>query len=438
MSTNQTHKGNGIVDSSNDRYVYLYNVPNLLEITSYEVVREIWCSGSEKIQLDNEQDSSHQERSVQLMKDLNIPSCIKDILENERCKVGRRIEQWTRDFSFHMEFPKQFSKYDYDIPSIDPNWFVWSMNGEIDCRKTAKKMLQVDCLTNVHKFIIMSVYCLEDEMKTFSLDSLPAEFYTNVTPSNGWVFFYWICYLRNELCEVAYYAIAANFNIRDRFINDYFWSLSSDYDRIEIAKDWMYRAYEESVINDQYYNTSACVFFEQIISKMNCNQQRRLFARIPDIETIFSLFMSNSSSPRCALCIWRHSKNRIELIYFSITIQQLMFRIERNSALMSTLAEIWDTASDSQRNYVTRDESRLCSFINICLDSLNLVEFLSKLLHHFSSNERKRLIFKVAGSRFFYNCRSESFNFLVNSFLPHFKDQLALKEVVMQSPYFKM
>ncbi|XP_065223986.1 uncharacterized protein LOC135848123 isoform X2 [Planococcus citri] len=438
MSTNQTHEGNRIVGSSNDRFVYLYNVPNLQEITSYQVAQRIWCSGSEKIQLENEQDCSHQERFVQLRQDLNIPSCIGDILENELLKVDRRIKQWGQHFLFYMEFPKKFSKYDYDIPSIDPNWFVWSMNGEIDCRKTAKNMLQVDCLTNVHKFIIMSVYCLEEEMKEFSLDSLPAEFYANMTRSNGWVFFYWICYLRNELCKVAYYALAVNFNIRDRFINYYFWSLSSDYDQVAIAKDWIYRAFDEYGINDQYYNTSTCAFLEQTISKMNCNQQRRLFAKLSDIGMgIFSFFMCYSDSPRCALCIWRHTKNHIKEIEFSVIILQQIFRTKRNPALMSSLVEIWDTASDSQRNYLIHVQSRLCSYIHCCLDGPSLLEFVNKLLYHFSSEERKKLIFKVAESPFFFKCSSESFNFLVNSFLPDFKDQLALKEFVLQSRHFK-
>ncbi|XP_065215972.1 uncharacterized protein LOC135842438 isoform X1 [Planococcus citri] len=495
MSTNRTHEGIRIVDDSNDPFVYLYNVPNLKELASHEVARGIWCSGLEKFQLDNKQDSSHKERSVQLIADLNIPKCIKGMLRNDLREVGRSIKQWAEHLLFYMKFPKKFSKHRYDIPSIDPNWLVWSTNGEIDCRKTAKNMLQVDCLTNVHKFIIMSAYCMEDEMKNFSLDWLPVDFYANVTRSNGWVFFYWICYLRNELCKVPEYFVmaenfnirdrfinwisylrnelckvprslsvaamnrataanfkpgssamaaqirvmAANFNIRDRFINDYFWSLLSEDDQVAIAKYWIHRTYKQSrILNGPYCNTT-CVFFEQTISKMNYNQQQRLFTESSHISIFFD-FTSFSNSPRCALCIWRNIKNHIEVTQFSSIIDSLTFCTSDYPLLMSALAEIWDTATDSQRNYLIHDQSWLCSYIDLCLGNDNpyLREFLSKLLHQLPSNERKRLIFKVARSLFFHECCSEAFNLLVNSCLPHWKDQLALKEFVMQSISFKI
>ncbi|XP_065215979.1 uncharacterized protein LOC135842441 [Planococcus citri] len=436
MSNNQTHEGDRIVDGSDDPYVYLYSVPNLKELASHEVARGIWCSGLDKFQHDNEQDGYHQERSVQLIEDLNIPRCIKDMVRNDLREVSRSIEHWAEDILFYMEFPKKFSKYHYDIPSIDPNWLVWSTNGEIDCRKTAKNMLQVDCLTNVHKFIIMSVYCMEDEMKNFSLDSLQAEFYADVDSSNGWVFFYWIRYLRNEPCEeLEYRTIAENFNIRDRFIYEYFWSLLDDDDQVAVANDLIRLAYqsEEKQKYGRYYATCTRVLFGQIISKMTSNQRLHLFEA--NMGIYFSLVCSNS--PRQVLRIWRHSKNHVTVTEFSTIIGELLFRSKHNPALMSSLAKIWDSASTSHRKYLIRRQSRVCSYIDFCLRSPNLLEFVSKLLHNFSSNGRKRLIFKVAESPRFHECGPESFNYLVNSFLPHFEDQLALKEFVMQSHHFK-
>ncbi|XP_065219876.1 uncharacterized protein LOC135845319 [Planococcus citri] len=436
MSTNLTHEGNCSVDCSDDLYVNLYDVPNLEEIASYEVARGIYCSGLEKFHLDNAQDSSRQYRSVQLMKDLHVPRCIKETLQNDLQEVDRSIKRWAEHFLFYMEFPKKFSKYHYEIPCIDPNWLVWSTNREINCIKTAKNMLQVDCLTNVHKFIIMSAYCMEDEMNKFSLHSLPAEFYANVTRSNGWVFFYWICYLRNELCVVTgIRAMAENFNIRDRFINEYFWSFLDDGKQVAVAIKWILLAYqsEEKQKYGRYYVTCTNALFGQIISKMTYNQRQHLFAS--DMGIFFSLVCSNS--PRHVLCIWRRSKNDVTVRTFSMIIGELLFRSKHNPALMSSLTEIWDTASNYQRNFLIHCRSQVCSCIDFCLRNPNLLEFVSKLLHNFSSNRRKRLIFKAAESPRFHECSSESFNFLVNSFLPRFEDQLALKKIVMQSHYFK-
>ncbi|XP_065219465.1 uncharacterized protein LOC135844977 [Planococcus citri] len=439
MSVNQTLKRSRIVDSSNDPYVYLYNVPYLEEIVAYEVARRMWCSGLETFQLDNAQDSSRLDRSVQLIKNLNIPICIKDVLQNYLREVVRSIKRWAKHFLFYMKFPKTFSKYHYDIPSIDPNWLVWSMNGEIDCLKTAKNMLQVDCLTNVHKFIIMSAYCMEDEMNKFSLDSLPADFYANVHRYNGWVFHYWICYLRNEPGEELhrYRAMAENFNIRDRFINEYFWSLLDTDDQVAVAIHLISLAYrsKEKQKYDRYYATCTRLFFGQIIAKMTRYQRQRLVEA--NMGIYFSLVYSNSS--RHLLPIWRRSKNDVTERKFSIIIGELLFRSKHNPVLISSLTEIWDTASDSQRNYLIHDQLvQLCSYIDFCLRSgPNLLEFVRKLLHHFPSNERKGLIFKVAERPRFHECSSESFNYLVNSFLPNFEDQLALKEFVMQSGHFK-
>ncbi|XP_065219233.1 uncharacterized protein LOC135844805 [Planococcus citri] len=440
MSSKQPHEENRIVDGSIDPYVYLYNVPNLKKIASYEVARGIWCSGLKKFQLDNAQDSSRLDRSVQLIKDLNIPSCMKDVLENYLREVVRSIKRWAKHFLFYMGFAQRFSKYYYGIPSIDPNWLVWSTNGEIDCIKTAKNMLKVDCLANVHKFIIMSAYCMEDEMKNFSLDSLPAEFYGNVKHfniSNGWVFFYWICYLRNEPGEEpGYRAMAENYNI-----NEYFWSLLNHTDdKVAVVIHLIFLDYGIKVKqkDERYYATCTRLFFGRIIAKMTCDQRQSLLAT--NMGIYFSLVLcSNSSSPRHVLHIWRRSKDDVTEMDFVIIIGELLFRSKHNPALMFSLTEIWDTASDSQRNYLIRHRSQayFCSCINFCLRSPNLLEFVRKLLHHFPSEERKELIFKVAKSPRFHECSSESFNYLVNSFLPHFEDQLALKEFVKQSHHFK-
>ncbi|XP_065215976.1 uncharacterized protein LOC135842440 isoform X2 [Planococcus citri] len=437
MSSKQPHEENRIVDGSNDPYVYFHTVPNLKELASHEVARGIWCSVLEKFHLYNEQYSSHQDRCVQLMKDLNIPGCIKNTLQNDLQEVDRSMKQWADHFLFYMKFPKTFSKYHYDIPNIDPNWLVWSTNGEIDCLKTAKNMLQADCLTNVQKFIIMSAYCMEDEMKNFSLDSLPAKFYANVRHSNGWVFFYWICYLRNESGEeLGYRAMAENFNIRDRFINEYFWSLLNADDQVAVATHLLicvsYQSKEKQKYG-RYYATCTRVLFGRIIAKMTCNQRQRLLAA--NMGIYFSLVCSNS--PGHVLRIWRRSKNDVTEKNFSIIIGELLFRSKHNPVLISSLTEIWDTASDSQRNYLIRRRSRVCSYIDFCLRNPNLLKFVNKLLDHFSSNERKGLIFKVAESPRFHECSPESFNYLVNSFLPNFEDQLALKEFVMQSHHFK-
>ncbi|XP_065217576.1 uncharacterized protein LOC135843573 [Planococcus citri] len=439
MSINQTLAENCLDQSLKERYVFLYDLPSLQELTAYEVCRTIWYSNLSKYQHIKAEDTNvihcrfmfglflfdhYQKHIGQLIKHLNVPASIEDILENSMNKVCKEIGNWVMDFYYGTLKLEDHC----GIRLIDPKWWVWSINGEIDCSKSARRILKDVSLTEWQKFLVMCKYCMADEMSKFSLDCLPSQFFTENFRENNFICFYWICFLRNELHRVPVEdddSIAwtiSKYHADFQLVKNFSWNRLNDNERVTLVAYWI----NESVAS----NTRDFISLEQIISKMSLSQQQRLLRKTS--HTIVKCFASYSDSSRCALWAWRCAGDQMDVEKFAELVEELL---KTNITWMSTslLDEIWNTASAHQRNHVI--QTKMDKFVDLLLIDSGST-FSDRFLQFISVDERKKMIFRITNREIFQKCDIDFLSSFLNLYLPHPDDQLTLRKLVIDSPAF--
>ncbi|XP_065218135.1 uncharacterized protein LOC135843990 [Planococcus citri] len=449
MTPKQTHCKNETVQSHEDRFVYHYNVPSLQEIASYRVAGTILESYFSK-HLDHlvleekkpkQVDPSfsifsfnfhYEKHAEELVGYLRTPRCIDHMLKTCLKKLGEELQDWALQFQSLMFPPGIPLRRKYQILGINPNWCVWSMNGEIDHRKTVQKVLNTSRLTEMQKFLVMCEYFMEDEIKKVSLDSLSLEFISEADFNTDPIRSRWICYLKNDLSKISdesyaslKLAIAMKFKYNITFANEYFWNqLNDDEDQVRIAGNWISWCL---LRNGSERN---CVILEKIISAMSSKQQNDLlFQKAETIVVFFSIYPTSS---QCAFWAWRKSRDEMTLEQFAKIVSDLL---QENENAINSLNKIWDTAYDHQRNFVVRTKSD--EFVEkFFLASYNLPmvsEFLYKFFQTMPLSDRKKLIFGKPHINIYW-CDPRSLNMLLNVCLPNSDDRSEFKKLIMESP----
>ncbi|XP_065220022.1 uncharacterized protein LOC135845419 [Planococcus citri] len=357
MTTDQRHERNNPDESYGDCYVYLYDVPSLQEIASHEVVREIWHINlstyhpmkdketnvipcSEFLEYCDEYGCQQQQAKEMIMY-LKVPHCVEEMLKNSLKAFCAQIRHWVGHL-LRIVFRHVYLRGSHEIQGIDPKWCIWSIYDEIDYEKSARKILEIGSLTNLQKFLIMCEYCMEDEIKKFSLDLLPSEFIEKVDFYTHRSNFYWICFLKNELHRMPvenplFADLSEHQMIYSNGVsgNTFFWYRLSNDDQVQIATDWI----RKGLVRD-------FTFLKQILSVMSWYQQQRLLSELSDMsDKIIIRFAVRSS--RIALWMWKYFKDEMAVEQFRKFFCDLIC----SGTSTSTLLEIWKTASDQQRNY---------------------------------------------------------------------------------------
>ncbi|XP_065217736.1 uncharacterized protein LOC135843704 [Planococcus citri] len=441
MSINQTLGENYDDESFKERFVFFYDLPSLQQIASYEVCRTIWCSNLSKFQLIEAEDIyvihcrimigfslfGHYQKhcNEQLIKQLNVPALIEGTLENSMTKVCKEIEDWVIDFFYHTLNLEGHSGIDL----IDPKWWVWSVKGEIDCSKSARRVLQDASLTEWQKFLVMCKYCMVDKISKFSLDCLPSQFFTRNFRESNFICFYWICFLRNELQRIS---VENNESVD--------WSISKHYAELHMVKNcfWSRLNDDEQVtlvayrINESTYRGKNSTFFlEQIISKMSLSQQQRLLRTTS--HKMVTFFAPYPDSSPCTLWAWQYAGDQMDVEQFAKLVEELL-RTNRIGKSASLLDEIWNTASAHQRNHVIQYKSD--QFMNNFLCCNGLL-YSDRFLQFISEDERKELIFRlVKRNDIKQHYAVDFFSSFLNEYLPRPVDQLMFRKLVIDSPAF--
>ncbi|XP_065219367.1 uncharacterized protein LOC135844910 [Planococcus citri] len=360
MATDQKHERNGPHEKSyEDRYVYLYDVPSLQEIASHEVVRKIWLSNLSTNHPIKEKATNiirfseflgycdeygWQQQIKQMINNSNVSRCV-ETLGNCFENFYEEIKRWVMHL-LKMVFRHTCLRGSHEMYGIDPKWCVWSANGKIDYEKSARKILDIGGLTDLHRFLIMCEYCMEDEIKKFSLDLLPLEFVEKVNFNAHCSSFYWICFLKNELHKMP----VENPILADhgrwcveysdcRFSQKFFWYRLSNDDQVNVVIDWIRNGLRHSL---------DCTFFKQILSAMSWFQQKQLLSELSEMsDKIIICFATRSRESRIVLWMWKHFKGKMDVEQFPKFFCDAMC----NGTPTLTLIEIWETASDHQRNY---------------------------------------------------------------------------------------
>ncbi|XP_065219807.1 uncharacterized protein LOC135845266 [Planococcus citri] len=372
MTTDQRHERNDFDESNEDCYIYLYVVPSLQEIASHEIVREIWhrnlstyppIKGEETNVIPCNKFLEYcdeyvcQQQSKEMITHLKVPHRVEEKLKNSLRKFCEEITRWVAHL-LRIVFRHKCLRKSHEIRGIDPKWCIWSIYGKIDYEKSARKILEIGSLTDLHKFLIMCEFYMEDEIKKFSLNLLPSEFIEKVKFSTNRSCFYWICFLKNELWRMpvqnplfAYLEYLDDFDLFEhmskyyrikihpdcRYSNKFFWYRLSKDDQVRIANAWIC-----------YRDCKDFAFLEQILSEMSWYQQQCLLSELSERPfIIIARFAMRHRAPQMALWIWKHFKNEMAVEQFA----RLFCDLICNGTSMFTLLEIWETASDHQKDY---------------------------------------------------------------------------------------
>ncbi|XP_065219915.1 uncharacterized protein LOC135845352 [Planococcus citri] len=334
----------------------------------------------------------------ELIKTLTMPRFMKKILKKYLKKVREETLSCTIFFKYEL---LSENLEEHRIAQVDWKYFVWCPEGRINYKSTAIKMLHSDVLTKVQKFVIVSNFCLENEIKIFHLNRRPMKnFIRKVNQDIDPLLFYWICYLKNELHTITPVSFLRSYDYRDgenmiyknknhREAFDYFWNGLSAEHRVSFISDRL-RTFENSFWNDSW-------FYE-----MSHDQLTNLLLRQP--VAVILVFIKEIEMPEWAIMAWMRCKNTISNEQFvkllgSIFNRQDINPILRQEYKMSVLLEIWNTASDQQKNYAARQtqlEETLVRRILYYQKKLepSCFEFLLKFLSLKSVDFRKNLILK--------------------------------------------
>lgn len=342
--------------ANEDKYVFYVTLPTLQQMAVNRVALAVWCSyisrtksnefnNNSNDDLWNDLGMKHEywEECTEIIESLKTPRPIQENLKTSLKLVSDEIRSCIKHFKYST-ISQNLKKY--RITRFDVNWCVWLQNGEIDYSKTGQNMLLSSELNNVQKFAIMCKFCMENEIVKFSLRSLPESFVEQVNFSEDGLMYYWINYLKNDWREFPFYGLnpieltmALQCSIsQDCIAFEYFWNRLGDDFQVPVA----FFRWEVPV--------GRVSFLPKVFSKMSRQNQRDLLSKIP--HKIMSYFWTNFKSRESVKWTWKHSKDLMTAEQFAQMISEVLFHGVEFEEDMSLLKQIWNTASDQQRNYV--------------------------------------------------------------------------------------
>ncbi|XP_065206868.1 uncharacterized protein LOC135836156 isoform X2 [Planococcus citri] len=436
-ASNNTYETIAVNEVLGDRFVFYATLPTLQEMASYRAALAIWYSYIARSNYNEFKKKSNDElidslgikdkyweECNKIVESFKMPQTIEEVLKNFVELVYGEMRSWIRHFKYEMF---SYNLKSHTIQQFDANCCVWFPNGKINYGKTGPKMLATPGLTDVQKFAIMSEFCMEDEIRKFPLRTLPKSFIKQVTLERDYLVYYWMCYSKNELRKIP----LNNFSSVDVVMAvmcetthwtafEYFWNRLGTEDQVTVAVD-------------RFNDHSACLNQAETLSMMSCQQQQRVLSLIPD--QILLNFWIRLDLPESAMWTWKHCKHLMPVEKFARVVNEIFYRKVPFEEEMRLLIEMWETASDKQRNHViqTMEDEIIRPFFFMCNHSLAAFEFLYIFLSMKNEDFRKDAILRNA-SEFGSNIVDpNSMNKIINLCLPDPDDQRVYRQTIMES-----
>ncbi|XP_065221313.1 uncharacterized protein LOC135846254 [Planococcus citri] len=229
---------------------------------------------------------------------------------------------------------------------------VWDINGHINDKKTAEKVLQCPERSNDNDkvFEVMAKYCLETHIKDIPMSSLSEKLITLFGGYKGYELTeYWIAWKRRE--ENASGEYDDRFQTLKRRIfhqmkyasflkwpmcaYEYFWDFLDENEQVLMTRCL--------IQNDKKYQMF-------LFSKMSRNQLRRLYLAVPAyiIKNYFRL-----GDLELAIATWKHARLTIHEGQFKLLMHAILdseMYLEDNKK--QCLIDLWNSAPDNLINYV--------------------------------------------------------------------------------------
>lgn len=374
-------------ESNEKRFVLYVTLPSLEEMALHRVALALWYNYIHRMEY-NEFEKKWAEKLLDTgigitlkywedydntIESLKIPRSIKEKLETALDSVSNKTIWCLLHFKEYM-FSEKLRKYSID--RFDVNCCVWLPNGKVDLGKTGLKLLSSRGLSDIQKFAIMSEFCMENEMKKFSLHSLPESFVEQLTIDDDYLMYYWFYYLKNDLHNSSlnvYDSVDVTMAYccqRDhRIAFEYFWNRLSIFDQVDVIVSRIDECVE------------VCDFDQeaQMLSKMSWQQQRSVLSFTPD--AILINLWCHLDSHESAIRAWKHCKDVITAEQFGNVVKDFFYFESENEEKMRLFMQMWDTASGEQRNHVIQYLGETIRWLLRCDNPCSTaIEFLNNFL----------------------------------------------------------
>lgn len=434
-------------DLLEERFMFNECVPTLRQIACHEVALKLWHhyiaydkpktvqkKTNNHLRMAYGLDENYRDNSDKLVKFLNAPRCVEEMLKKSLDKIRTEMETWIRYFKEEMFKGTVMAKY--CLHDFNPNYCVWFQNSEIDYKETASKILSNAELTHVQKFVILCLHGMADEIEIFPFHKLPRRFnelgYINFEIS------YWIPRCKSEVVDVMVKLVAIMTNEVDPKFNvimssycansshriafEYFWNQLDEEEEISVALKVLPRMPHLQ---------------KTIVSKMSLYQQREVMSKIP------YHFMANFfilEMPENAFKVWLHVKDQITEEEFA-SLFELVYECPYYSEIcIDVLNDIWDTAPYRLRNHVAQTEVDLIfrSFIFNRQRTPSSWKLFLSFLSLTSPGTRKQLI--LDDGDLLTNKFNDNPNYMIDILellLPNESERIQYKNRVMESTTMK-
>ncbi|KAL6968798.1 hypothetical protein U1Q18_051503 [Sarracenia purpurea var. burkii] len=344
-------------ESDEERYVYHVALPSLQEMAINRAALAMWYSYISRTKYNEFEKQSNDDlldgldisdeywqECNSMIESLRMPRSIEIKLKTALELVCDETRSWIRRYRYDM-FSSNLQKY--LKRRFDVNCCVWLPNGKIDYGKTGPKMLTTRGLSGVQKFAIMSEFCMKNEIEKFGLRSLPKPFIKAVNFNRDYLIYYWVLYLKNDLQSLPLNDFAStDIAMAAMCVNEHWTAFKYFWNRLSIADQVTVAVLRCSSVGSYPFHQP------EMLSMMSWEQQRSVLYEIPD--QILLNFWICFEMPESAVWTWNHSKDLITVVEFAKMANKILYHAVEFEEDMRLFMQIWYTASDEQRNHVSR------------------------------------------------------------------------------------
>ncbi|XP_065224968.1 uncharacterized protein LOC135848830 [Planococcus citri] len=380
--------------------VILTNVPKLMDMASVTVAATLWnhvnipralSKVTDRCAKSTEKWNTLCRNVIALSDQLPVPRPIAEHIAGYVRIMTDQIPAWV---SYH--YRTMFLKYTLDKFVYSLVYHIaWYPTGAINCVQTARNMMTSLRLSDVEKFIFLSVYCLKDEMDRMSSSLYSDNIRDYPSFQECPMIFYWYCFYRNKLFKISQ-------------TNGYDPNLSIDVYMLRHSKvdNWSAKEYFFDRLNlDEQVREAIwlidrhdSIYQKAVMLKLNEIQREHVY-----MERATQIIM-NYTRPRIdsrfILQTWFEARNLMSQDDFLTIFRELL-----SSGVEDVLlTEIWTSANDDFKQHVVgvNDHEIVRKVLTEWKWRDDFNEFVFVLLHDSSS-----LIKKSIATKTFFNTYCE-------------------------------
>ncbi|XP_065202543.1 uncharacterized protein LOC135832928 [Planococcus citri] len=263
-----------MAENSTDVYDFVFpSPPALQQLAAIAVAVKLWREQVGEHRLNNTLDKFGQESNISLDSVRpHLPSTILPIIENYTTYIQGSLCRYDDEYRRRQWLLESLSKFDDIVCDVD---------GTINYDRTARRALLCEEISDVYKFEIACLYCLEDDIMRIwpsvsNLESLNLsdDDFSFIEFHQNSLLCYWICRLRNELHRIPIF-------LPEKTIDEHLMEILVADNWSSIRYFWCRLKNVESRVANAWYllERRTSIFCRYILAKLNEEELDALIAK---------------------------------------------------------------------------------------------------------------------------------------------------------------